>query len=126
MNKYVWLFVLFCCTAHAEPLTNQINDFEAVEQQNAAAARVIGPEDKAVATFPCNSSRNDRAVRFIQKTIQVTKITASKDVLPAKNSSPRGVNSAEVNDKNPPSAKLALIASVTPIQIAVSNLRLPG
>ncbi|RIZ65399.1 MAG: hypothetical protein D0531_09825 [Methylococcales bacterium] len=39
MNKYVWLFVLFCCTAHAEPLTNQINDFEAVEQQNAAAAR---------------------------------------------------------------------------------------
>jgi len=39
MNKIVWLFVFFCCTAHADPLTNQINAFEAVEQQNDAAAR---------------------------------------------------------------------------------------
>ena len=39
MNRFVWLFLFFCCTANAEPLTNQINDFEAVEQQNAAAAR---------------------------------------------------------------------------------------
>ena len=39
MNRLIWLFVFFCCTAHAEPLTNQINDFEAVEQQNAESAR---------------------------------------------------------------------------------------
>jgi len=38
MYKIVWLFVLFCCTAHADPLTNQINAFEAVEQKNEAAA----------------------------------------------------------------------------------------
>jgi len=39
MNRFIWLFVFFCCTAHAEPLTNQLNAFEAVEQQNEAAAR---------------------------------------------------------------------------------------
>jgi len=39
MNRIVWLFVLFCCTAHADQLTNQLNAFEAVEQQNDAAAR---------------------------------------------------------------------------------------
>ena len=39
MNRFIWLFIFFCCTAHAEPLTNQLNDFEAVEQQNEAAAR---------------------------------------------------------------------------------------
>ena len=39
MNRIVWLFVFFCCTAHADQLTNQINAFEAVEQQNYAAAK---------------------------------------------------------------------------------------
>ena len=39
MNRLIWLFVFFCFTAHADPLTNQINAFEAVEQQNDAAAR---------------------------------------------------------------------------------------
>ena len=39
MNRIVWLFVFFCCTAHADQLTNQINAFEAVEQQNDAAAK---------------------------------------------------------------------------------------
>ena len=39
MYRIVWLFVFFCCTAHADPLTNQINAFEAVEQKNDAAAR---------------------------------------------------------------------------------------
>ena len=39
MNRIIWLFVFFCCTANADQLTNQINAFEAVEQQNDAAAK---------------------------------------------------------------------------------------
>ncbi len=39
MNRLAWLFVFFCYTASADQLTNEINAFEAVEQQNDAAAR---------------------------------------------------------------------------------------
>ncbi len=39
MHRLAWLFVFFCYTASADQLTNEINAFEAVEQQNDAAAR---------------------------------------------------------------------------------------
>ena len=39
MKKIIWLWLFFCCIANADQLTNEINSFAAVEEQNAAAAR---------------------------------------------------------------------------------------
>jgi len=64
-----------------------------------------------------------RAVRFIQKTIHVTSPTAMKDVMPANSSSPRSDNSAEVKERNAPSAKVAASAAATPVQSGLRKWR---
>ena len=84
--------------------------------KNAVIAIANGPVMSAFSILPLSSSRRPRDAERIQKTIQVTKPTASKEVVPAKNSSPLGVSSADVNVRNPPRAKLATIAMIAPAQ----------
>jgi len=59
-----------------------------------------------------------RALRFIQKTIQVTTATARIEVAPAKSCSPLLERAVEVKESNAPNPKESAAAATTPIQIA--------
>ena len=62
-------------------------------------------------------------MRFIQKTMYVTSITATSEVVPANTCSPATDSWVDVKVKNAPKAKLEITAIDTPAQSEVKALR---
>jgi hypothetical protein len=83
------------------------------------------PIATALSIRSSNSDLIERAVRRIQKIIQVTKATAISDITPPKPSATRGESVADENVSNAPTTRLAAMAAPTPAQIAGSRSRRP-
>ena len=68
----------------------------------------------------------NRAVRRIQKTIQVTKPTAMIDMNPPKASCARKLRFCDVNVRIAPKPRLSAIAAPMPVQIGTRESRRPS
>ncbi len=91
----------------------------------ATTATATGPMPMALSRRPCSSPVMLRAVRFIQKIIQVTNPTAMIDMIPPKASCAVKDIRDEVKVSAAPNARLSSTASPTPVHTAGSASRRP-
>ena len=102
---------------------NEVSRPSRITAKNAVVARATGPISEAESTFSCNSDFRNRADRFIQKTIQVTRATAAIDVVPEKSACECGLNPADVRERMKPRPMLIRTAAATPVHKGLRRAR---
>ncbi|GAA3104841.1 hypothetical protein GCM10020254_58320 [Streptomyces goshikiensis] len=88
--------------------------------RNAVKTSAPVPIASAASSFPCSSDFRCRAVRFIQKTIQVTRPTAMIDSEPPIASCAWKVSSCVPNSRAAPKPRLTAAARPTPAHSGAS------
>ncbi|CAM5709129.1 hypothetical protein STENM223S_01242 [Streptomyces tendae] len=83
------------------------------------------PIARAASSLPCSSAFRCRAVRRIQKTIHVTRTTATIDSEPPRASCALNVSSCEPNSSAQPKPNARAIATPMPAQMGFRASRRP-
>ncbi len=109
------------CTA--AQMNREVSRPSRATAMNATTAIASGPMSRALSRRPCSSPLKSRAVRFIQKIIQVTKPTAMMDRNPPNASWAWNDIVDDVNVRRAPKVRLSPTASPTPIHTGSSASR---